>query len=201
MVTPEGAVKVLGLGETLPKTLSAGGTPAAAYYLAPEQVRGHAPDGATDLYALGVVLYEAATGVVPFEGPDAGSVATAHVEREPEPLRRVNPGVPASLEVAVLRALRKDPKERYRSLDAFRQELDRVADMIQSGTGEAEAEAHAAQEAPALGGDHDHHRDRGPAGGRRRRRLRCGGATTWLEYPRSSVSRPMRHARPWPSPA
>jgi beta-lactam-binding protein with PASTA domain len=141
MVTPEGAVKVLGLGETLPKTLSASGTPSAAYYLAPEQVSGHAPDAYTDQYALGVVLYEGATGVVPFEGPDAGTVAVAHVEKEPEPSRRVNPAVPASLDVAILRSLRKDPRERYRSLDAFRQDLDRVADMIQSGTAGAEPEA------------------------------------------------------------
>jgi eukaryotic-like serine/threonine-protein kinase len=148
MVTPEGAVKVLGLGETLPKRLSASGTPAAAYYLAPEQVCGHAPDSATDQYALGVVLYEAATSVVPFEGPDAGSVATAHVERDPEPLRRVNTAVPASLDVAVLSALRKEPRDRYRSMDAFRQELDRVADTIQSGVAGTEAEATPRKRAP-----------------------------------------------------
>ncbi len=137
MVTPQGAVKVLGLGETLPRTLTPADPPAGAYYLAPEQVRGEAPTDCTDLYALGVVLYEAATGTVPFEGPDAGTVAVEQVEREPEPPRRVNPAVPASLDIVILHALRKAPRDRYRTIDEFRQDLDRVGDQIQSGVAPA----------------------------------------------------------------
>jgi len=60
-------------------------------------------------------------------------VAALQLEAEPEPARRINPNVPASLEVVIMHALRKDPKERYRTVDEMRQDLDRVADQIQSG--------------------------------------------------------------------
>ncbi len=143
MVTPQGAVKVLGLGETLPRTLTPADPPAGAYYLAPEQVRGEAPNDCTDLYALGVVLYEAATGAVPFEGPDAGTVAVQQVEHDAEPARRVNPGVPASLDIVIMHALHKQPRDRYRTMDEFRQDLDRVGDQIQSGAAPSEALAEA----------------------------------------------------------
>jgi serine/threonine-protein kinase len=133
IITPEGAVKVLGLGETLPRTLTPSSPPAAAYFLAPEQVRGEAPSESSDIYALGLVLYETATGVVSFEGPDAGIVAEKQLNAVAEPPRRVNPAVEASLEVVVLHALRKAPRDRYRNMDEFRQDLDRVADQIQGG--------------------------------------------------------------------
>jgi serine/threonine-protein kinase len=133
MVTPEGAVKVLGLGQTLPRMLQPGGPPANAHFLAPEQLRGETPLPGTDVWALGIVLYEAATSSVPFEADTAGGVASLVLESEPEPARRINPNVPASLEVVVMHALRKDPRERYTSIDEMRQDLDRVADQIQSG--------------------------------------------------------------------
>lgn len=133
IITPEGAVKVIGLGQTLPRTLTPQSPPAAAYFLSPEQVRGEAPTDSSDIYALGIILYESGTGVVPFEGSDAGVVAEEQLNSQPEALRRVNPIIPASVEVVVSHALRKMPKDRYRTMDEFRQDLDRVGDQIQSG--------------------------------------------------------------------
>ena len=134
MVEPEGTVKVLGMGETLPRVLAASGPSAATHFLAPELIAGEAPTEASDIYALGVVLYEMATSVVPFEGETARDVADLHLEAQAEPARCTNPDVPASLEVVIARAMRKEPEERYRSAAEMAQDLTRVGDQIESGT-------------------------------------------------------------------
>ena len=132
LVTPEGAVKVLGLGETLGRALDPAAPPAAAHFMSPEQAAGQPASAGSDIYALGLVLYQAATSSLPFEADSAGAVAALQVDAPPEPPRRVNPNVPAALEVVILHALHKNPKERYRSAEEFRQDLDRVADQIQN---------------------------------------------------------------------
>jgi serine/threonine-protein kinase len=90
-----------------------------AQYLSPEQAQGHIVSGASDLYSIGVILYELLTGVVPFEGETAVAIAFKQVSAEPRPPSAVNPTVPPALDAVVLRALAKDPAQRYADADEF----------------------------------------------------------------------------------
>ncbi|MGN6372907.1 MAG: Stk1 family PASTA domain-containing Ser/Thr kinase [Solirubrobacteraceae bacterium] len=88
-----------------------------AQYLSPEQAQGHAVTEASDLYAVGVVLYELLTGSVPFDGESAVTIAMQQVTAEPVPPSRRNPAVGPALDAVVLRALAKDPAQRYATAD------------------------------------------------------------------------------------
>src|SRR5262247_956428 len=85
------------------------GTP---HYMAPEQCQGEEADSRSDIYSLGVVLYELLTGVAPFLAKTPTGVAIKHVTEKPRPLREINPSVPESVERVVLHALEKDPNVR-----------------------------------------------------------------------------------------
>jgi serine/threonine-protein kinase len=84
-----------------------------AQYLSPEQAQGYAVSAASDIYSVGVILYELLTGVVPFEGETAVAIAFKQVSAVPRPPSELNPSLPPSLDAVVLRALAKDPIERY----------------------------------------------------------------------------------------
>ncbi len=88
-----------------------------AQYLSPEQAQGYAVSAASDLYSVGVILYELLTGVVPFEGETAVAIAFKQVSAAPRPPSELNPALPPSLDAVVLRALAKDPIERYADAD------------------------------------------------------------------------------------
>src|ERR1700755_2461204 len=90
-----------------------------AQYLSPEQAQGHAVSEPSDLYSIGVILYELLTGRVPFEGESAVTIALKHVNERPVPPSVINPEVTPELEGVVMRALEKDPARRYRDADAF----------------------------------------------------------------------------------
>ncbi len=98
-----------------------------AKYLAPEQVQGGPPDGRTDLYAVGVVLYEMLTARVPFDGPTHIATATKRLTEEPVPPRSLRPGIPRGMEAVVLKAMTRDPDGRYQSAEEMRSALDRSA--------------------------------------------------------------------------
>ena len=127
LITPTGTVKVTDFGiaragtsENLTQTGSVMGT---ATYFSPEQAQGLDVDGRSDVYSLGVVLYEMVTGVAPFTGDAPIAVALKHVREEPIPPSVRNAAVPAAFEQIVLGALVKDPDTRYQSAEELRADL------------------------------------------------------------------------------
>jgi eukaryotic-like serine/threonine-protein kinase len=137
MLTPWGHVKVLDFGIALAArwTPVGEGVHGTAEYLSPEQARGWGLDGRSDLYSLGVVLYELITGRVPFSGDTPVAVASQHLHRRPQPLRALRPDVPPDLERVVLRCLEKDPDDRYASAGALRAALRAARPEAPPGAG------------------------------------------------------------------
>jgi serine/threonine-protein kinase len=90
-----------------------------AQYLSPEQAQGHAVSARSDLYSIGIVLYELLTGHVPFEGDSAVSIALKQVGESPTPPSVLNPAIPPALEAVVLHALNKDPAQRFADAEEF----------------------------------------------------------------------------------
>lgn len=121
VVTDFGIARALSAAPTGPSRQVLLGTPA---YFSPEQARGLALDGRSDLYALGVTLYRAATGVVPFAGDDWYVVMRQQVEETPAVPSSVRPEIGPAFDSAIMRALAKDPAERYPTGDAMADALD-----------------------------------------------------------------------------
>ncbi|MDP2182091.1 MAG: Stk1 family PASTA domain-containing Ser/Thr kinase [Actinomycetota bacterium] len=130
VLTPDGQVKVMDFGiaragnSNMTQTGSVLGT---AHYVSPEQAQGRKLGPASDLYSLGVVLYELTTGRVPFEADSPVAVALKQVNEDPTPPREINPNIPPSMEAVILRAMAKSPSERYASAEEMRHDLMRVA--------------------------------------------------------------------------
>jgi beta-lactam-binding protein with PASTA domain/predicted Ser/Thr protein kinase len=101
-----------------------------AQYLSPEQAQGHPVSGASDLYSVGVILYELLTGVVPFEGESAVAIAFKQVSAAPRPPSELNPAVTPTLDAVVLRSLAKDPNERYADADELIAALQHERDAL-----------------------------------------------------------------------
>jgi eukaryotic-like serine/threonine-protein kinase len=131
MITRGGAVKVmdfgiaraLGEGQNVTQTAAVIGT---AQYLSPEQAKGEAVDARSDVYAAGCVLYELLTGEPPFTGDTPVAVAYQHVREDPKPPSDVNPQIPPALDAVILKALSKNPANRYQSAAELRADLVRV---------------------------------------------------------------------------
>ena len=124
-----------------------------AQYLSPEQAQGLAVSAASDLYSIGVILYELLTGAVPFEGETAVAVAFKQVSAEPRPPSQLNPALPWSLDAVVLRALAKDPAQRYADADELIAALQHERDALPALSGAA---------AGAIPDGHIHHAQPSP---------------------------------------
>lgn len=98
-------------------------------YASPEQLAGRKVDGRTDVYGLGVTLYQCLTGVLPFDGETVDRVIHRVLHEEPSPPRRRNPSVPADLDVVAMKALEKDPEARYASAGEFAADLEAVLEF------------------------------------------------------------------------
>jgi serine/threonine-protein kinase len=114
------------------------GTP---HYVSPEQARGQPLDGRSDLYALGVTMYRAATGGLPFRSSDWYELARLHVEEPPEPLRKRRPQVSKPFEKIVLTCLEKDRERRYPNAAALAEELDGLLGSPRRSTADAALDA------------------------------------------------------------
>ncbi len=116
MVQPDGNVKVMDFGIARAKnsvktqTSSVLGT---AHYISPEQAQGKDLTATSDIYSLGIVLYESATGRLPFDGPDAVSVAMKQVNDLPAPPHEINPDIDPALEAIIMKAMAKNPADRF----------------------------------------------------------------------------------------
>ena len=132
MITTSGQTKVTDFGiaralsgdgdQTMTQTGMVIGT---AAYLSPEQAQGNTIDGRSDVYSLGIVLYEMLTGEPPFSGDTPLAIAYKHVRENPEPPSRVNPDVPEGLDAITMKALAKNPDNRYSSAMEMQEDLQR----------------------------------------------------------------------------
>ena len=130
VVGSDGRLKVTDFGiarSGASQMTEAGSIVGTAQYLSPEQARGAPVDPRSDLYSLGIVLYEMLTGKVPFTGDTPVEIAMKHLSQVPEPPSALRPEVPHDLDAVVMRALAKDPDQRYASAEEMDADLARVA--------------------------------------------------------------------------
>ncbi len=128
IITPSGVVKLMDFGIAKMvadrKLTQTGRTVGSLYYMSPEQIKGAADlDPRSDLYSLGISLYEMVTGARPFQGDSEYSIMAAHLETNPPPPIQVDPNLPPALSEIILMSLEKDPAQRFQTADAFRSAL------------------------------------------------------------------------------
>ena len=128
-VTDFGTAKILQFG-TVQQTAHVMGTPS---YMSPEQVKGRAVDGRTDIFSLGVMFYEMITGEKPFPGESITTVIYKIVNEQPVPPRTIDPTIHPGISAAVLRALAKEPEDRYQSCHEFLEDLRNYRNVAAEG--------------------------------------------------------------------
>ncbi len=136
MVQPDGNIKVMDFGIARAKNshlTTDNSVLGTAHYVSPEQTQGKPLGPTTDLYSLGIVMYEAATGRVPFDGENAVTVAMKQVTEQPVPPSQINPNVDPQLEAIILKCMQKDPKDRFQTADELYRTLhDYLAGRMQA---------------------------------------------------------------------
>src|SRR5438874_4507103 len=136
MLTPDGKVKLMDFGiarsQGEPTKLTAtGSTLGSLNYMSPEQIKGEPVDERSDLYSLGISLYEMLTGQRPFKGDSNFSIMAAHLSEVPKPPLELHPGLPAEVNELILTSIAKAPAHRFQSADAFRRALQRALQSMQ----------------------------------------------------------------------
>ncbi len=131
LITPEGQVKVTDFGIARAAAASSltetGVVLGSVHYFSPEQARGGAVDARSDIYALGVVLYELLTGELPFTGDSPIAVALRHLDSEPRPITELCSHVPEGLDQTIMKAMAKNPVDRYQTAGELSLDLGKIA--------------------------------------------------------------------------
>ena len=135
MLTPQGIVKLMDFGVArtqgdATKLTMTGSTLGSVNYMSPEQIHGRAVDARSDLYSLGISLYEMVTGERPFKGDNTFVVMAAHLTKAPAPPKDVHPGLPPAVNDLILTSLAKAPEQRWQSADAFREAVQRARQSL-----------------------------------------------------------------------
>jgi len=134
MLTPQGVVKLMDFGiarSTEDRALTMAGTSLGSLpYMSPEQITGSDIDARSDLYAVGVSLYEMVTGAKPFQADSSYAMMVAHLQSAPRPPVELQPGLPAELNQVILMAMAKEPAQRFQTADAFRAALKATAESL-----------------------------------------------------------------------
>src|SRR5690606_19734653 len=128
LISKNGRIKVTDFGIARAVTSSditqTGAVLGSVHYFSPEHAKGISQGEKSDIYSLGIVLYQMLTGKLPFLGESPISVALKHLQEDVEEPRRVNPHIPQSVENMILRAMRKNPQERYKSAKEMLRDLE-----------------------------------------------------------------------------
>jgi eukaryotic-like serine/threonine-protein kinase len=132
LIDPDGTVKITDFGIAMALTATSitqtNSVLGSVHYLSPEQARGGMANRKSDIYSLGIVMFELLTGRLPFSGESAVSIALKHLQSETPSVRRWNPNIPQSVENIVLKATAKDPFHRYNSVDEMEEDLRTALD-------------------------------------------------------------------------
>src|SRR5438094_3194710 len=129
-VTDFGTAKILQFG-TVQQTAHVMGTPS---YMSPEQVKGRAVDGRSDIFSLGVMLYEMVTAEKPFPGQNITTVIYKIVNEDPVPPRQIDPSIHPGISAVVMRALEKEPEQRYRNCREMLEDLRKYRTLTPGGS-------------------------------------------------------------------
>ncbi len=143
MLTPSGVVKLMDFGIAKVKVdhrlTQTGKTVGSLFYMSPEQIRGGEIDARSDLYSLGISLYEMVTGRKPFEGDSDYSIMAAHLQQMPRPPVHFDSSMPSALNDIIMISLSKDPEQRFQTADALRAALESSEKGLGVGVAAAEA--------------------------------------------------------------
>lgn len=134
MLTPQGVIKLMdfGIARTAQdhRLTVTGATLGSLFYMSPEQVKATNVDGRSDLYSVGITLYEIVTGARPFHGDSSYELMAAQLQELPRPPIEMDPTIPAPLNDVILLALEKEPARRFQTADAFRAALESVRSSL-----------------------------------------------------------------------